>query len=90
MPDISVKVSQDLSNILGLERGEDIQKEGRLLIALELYREGRISAGKAAEITDLPFDEFFKELKKRKMRLYTTLNIDELEEEENRAKKYLQ
>jgi len=90
LPDISVKVSQDLSNILGLESGEDIQKEGRLLIALELYREGRISAGKAAEIADLPFDEFFKELKKRKMRLYTTLNIDELEEEEDRAKKYLQ
>ncbi len=89
MSDISVKVSKDLSDILGLESGEDIQKESRLLIALELYREGRISAGKAAEIADLPFDEFFKELKERKMRLYTTLNIDELEEEESKAEKYL-
>lgn len=89
MSDISVKVSKDLSDILGLEGGEDIQKESRLLIALELYREGRISAGKTAEIADLPFDEFFEELKKRKMRLYTTLNIDELEEEESKAEKYL-
>ncbi len=89
MSDISVKVSEDLSDILGLESGEDIQKESLLLIALELYREGRISAGKAAEIADIPFDEFFRELKERKMRLYTTLNIDELEEEESKGEKYL-
>ncbi len=89
MSDISVKISQDLSDILDLESHKDVEKESRILIALELYREGRVSAGKAAEIADLPFDKFFEELRKRKMKLYTSLNIDELEEEETRAEKHL-
>jgi len=45
------------------------------LIALELYREGRISAGKAAELADLSYDEFLNELGKGKQasKIFSTI-----------------
>ncbi len=89
MSKISVKVPNDISEILDLKGEKEIQSEGKLLIALELYREGRISAGKAAELADLSYDEFLNELGKRKMKLYTLLDIDEIENEIDDAEKYI-
>lgn len=89
MSKISVKVPNDISEILDLKGEKEIQSEGKLLIALELYREGRISAGKAAELAGLSFDEFLDELEKRKMKLYTLLDIDEIKKEIDGAEKYV-
>ena len=89
MSKISVKVPNDISEILDLKGEKEIQSEGKLLIALELYRGGRISAGKAAELADLSYDEFLNELGKRKMKLYTLLDIDEIENEIDDAEKYI-
>lgn len=90
MPNISVKVPKEFSDILNLRDREEIQKESRILIAIELYREGRISAGKAAEMAGLSFNEFLDELKKRNMKLFTMLNVDKTEREVDQAEKYLQ
>ncbi len=85
--DITVKVPKGITDIF--KDDKDIQKEGMILIAIELYREGRISAGKAAEMAGLSFDEFIEELKRRKMKLYTLLKTNEIEEEVKRAETYL-
>ena len=49
MEEISVKVPRDLVRILKV-RDEDVPKLVRLCLAIELYREGKVSLGKAAEI----------------------------------------
>ena len=49
MGEICVKVPRDLVRILKV-RDEDITKLVRLYLAIELYREGKVSLGKAAEI----------------------------------------
>jgi predicted HTH domain antitoxin len=49
MEEISVKVPRDLVRILKV-RDEDVPKLVRLYLAIELYREGKISLGKATEI----------------------------------------
>ncbi len=49
MGEICVKVPRDLVRILKV-RDEDIPKLVRLYLAIELYREGKVSLGKAAEI----------------------------------------
>ncbi len=49
MEEISVKVPRDLVRILKV-KDEEIPKLVRLYLAIELYREGKVSLGKAAEI----------------------------------------
>jgi len=49
MEEISVKVPRDLVRILKV-RDEEVPKLVKLYLAIELYREGKISLGKAAEI----------------------------------------
>jgi len=69
--------------------GNMYEKESRILIATELYREGEISAGKAAELADMPFEDFIEQLKKRRMKIFSMLGISEAKEEESSAEKYL-
>ena len=49
MKEISVKVPRDLVRILKV-KDEEVPKLVRLYLAIELYREGKVSLGKAAEI----------------------------------------
>ncbi len=44
---------------------EETAKLLKLLYAIEPFREGVISLGKAAEIAEIPYQEFITELKKR-------------------------
>lgn len=87
MSNVTIKIPYDVINIIG--KHKDIEKESRLLIAAELYREGEVSVEKAAEIANLPFEDFIEELKRRKMKIYSLLGVSEAEDEESRAKKYL-
>ena len=87
MSNVTIKIPYDLINIIG--KNKDIEKESRLLIATELYREGEVSVGKAAEIANLPFEDFIEELKRRKMKIYSLLGISEAKDEVSRAEKYL-
>ena len=54
---LSVKVPADIARIV---RAKDLSKAVRELIALELYREGLISLGKAAEIAGLSLWEMME------------------------------
>jgi predicted HTH domain antitoxin len=87
LSNVTIKIPYDVINIIG--KHKDIEKESRLLIAAELYREGEVSMGKAAEIANLPFEDFIEELKRRKMKIYSLLGVSEAEDEESRAEKYL-
>ena len=87
MSNVNVKLPYDIKSIIGVHK--NIEKESRTLIATELYREGEISSGKAAELADMPFEDFISELKNRKMKIYSLLGTSEVKEEENMAKKYL-
>ena len=87
MSNVKVKLPYDIISIIGANKS--IEKESRILIATELYREGEISSGKAAELAGLPFEDFINELKNRKMKTYSMLGISEAEKEENMAEKYL-
>jgi len=49
MEELSVKVPKDLVRILKV-RDDEVPKLVRLYLAIELYREGKVSLGKAAEI----------------------------------------
>ncbi|MBO8175056.1 MAG: UPF0175 family protein [Thermococcus sp.] len=49
MSEVFISVSQDLARILRVSE-KDLPKVVRLYLAIELYREGKISLGKAAEI----------------------------------------
>lgn len=87
LSNVTIKLPYDLKNIIGARKS--IEKESRILIATELYREGEISVGKAAELADLPFEDFIEQLKKRKMKIYSLLGISEAKEEEIMAEKHL-
>jgi predicted HTH domain antitoxin len=86
LSNITVKIPSDIVGIIGEHK--NIEKESRMLIATELYREGEISVGKAAELADLPFEDFIEEIKYREMKIYSLLGIPEAKDEETRAEKY--
>ena len=50
--------------------------EARLLLAVELYREGRLTLKQAAELAGLCVEDFMKELSRRKISI---INLDEEE-----------
>ena len=52
MEEITVKVPRDLVRILKV-RDEEVPKLVKLYLAIELYREGKVSLGKAAEIAEV-------------------------------------
>ncbi len=87
MSTVTIRLPYDIKNIIGEQKS--VEKESRLLIATELYREGEISVGKAAELADVPFEDFLEQLKKRKMKIFSMLGISEAKEEEKLAEKYL-
>jgi len=87
LSNITVEIPSDIIGIIGEHK--NIEKESRMLIATELYREGEISVERAAELADLSFEDFIEELKYRKMKIYSLLGISEARDEESKAKKYL-
>jgi predicted HTH domain antitoxin len=86
MANITVEIPSDITGIIG--KRKNIEKESRILIAIELYREGEISAGRAAELAILPFEDFIEELKYRKINVYPLVEVSEAKDEEKMAEKY--
>ena len=61
---------------------EKLQKINRILLAIELYLEQKVSIGKATELSGLQFDEFHEQLSQRKIRrLGGPLSVKEAENE---------
>jgi len=71
---LRIRLPDEIASVL---KARDIEGELRLLIAIELYREGLISLGKAAEVAGLGIREFLYELGKRKVPL--NYDAEELE-----------
>ncbi len=64
------------------ESRDKLQQLNRILLSIELYIDGIVSIGKAAELSGLHFDEFHDELAKRQIkRRGETLTAENLEEE---------
>ncbi|MCD6189848.1 MAG: UPF0175 family protein [Thermococcus sp.] len=59
---VKVEFPTDVARIIGTK---NLDSEVRLLTAIELYREDKVSLGKAAEIAGLSTREFLYELRKR-------------------------
>ena len=59
METVEVKLPADLVRAAGLD-GSDTSKETARLLALELYREARISLGRAAELCQTPIEQFME------------------------------
>lgn len=72
MGEVLVRVPSDLMRILRLDEGE-LSRAVRVYLAIELYREGIISLGKAAEIAGMSRWEMMELLSSRGV----PLNYDE-------------
>ena len=72
--EVKLKLPGDVVSIIA---PRSIESEAKLLVALELYREGRVSLGKAAEIAGLGIRDFMYELRTRKIPL--NYDLEELE-----------
>ncbi len=59
---------------------EETAKLLKLLYAIELFREGLISIGKAVEIAEMPYQEFIVELRKRDVHAFHYEDEDALKE----------
>jgi predicted HTH domain antitoxin len=72
LPEETIEDLEDLTNKLQRERSEVMREaiqigigEMKLRLALELYKKGRISFGRTAELTGLSQRDLFRELKRR-------------------------
>lgn len=71
MPSVQVELSAEL---VALSQGADAQpsRAAAKLIALELYREHRVSLGKAAELAGMALEEFMEFSAQREIPLHYT------------------
>lgn len=82
---VHVELDQDLVDLLeNLHR--PVKQAARELIVLELYRQGEVTSGKAAELLGLQREEFIRHASKQGIP-YFQLEGDELEREIEASKK---
>jgi predicted HTH domain antitoxin len=58
MKTLQVDLPVDLVTVARLDQGSGVSQEAAKLIALELFREDRISLGRAAELCRTPLEAF--------------------------------
>jgi predicted HTH domain antitoxin len=76
---VQVELGQDLVDLLE-ELHRPVKESARELIVLELYRQGEVSSGKAAELLDMRRDEFIRYASERGIP-YLQLDAEELRRE---------
>ena len=59
MQKVSVEISSELVSAAGLDAG-NLSAETARLLALELYREDKVSLGRAAELCRMPLEKFME------------------------------
>jgi len=62
---IEIKVPRAFIEILGLKDVDGLERHSRIVLAIELYNDGKISFGRAAELAGVPYDEFYTILRER-------------------------
>ena len=75
---IMVEIPDDLEVILKIDK-KDIPKAVKLYLAIELYRERKISLGKASEIAGISKEEMMKVLSRKGIPI--SYDIDDLTED---------
>ena len=65
MENVEIKVPRDLMKLLGHEDVDALERHSRLILAVELYNEGKVSLGRAAELADVSYEAFFQFLRKK-------------------------
>ncbi len=83
MPPVTVTLDTDLATLLQ-KRDQPIQKTAREMIILELYRQGSISSGKAAQLLNLSRWEFIQHASQLGIAFFD-LNAEEWQRERLRA-----
>jgi predicted HTH domain antitoxin len=86
MPNVHVELDQDVVTLLE-ERHRPVREAARELIVLELYREGELSSGRAAEVLGLTREAFIRFASTRGVP-YFQIEPDELRREldDNKAR----
>jgi predicted HTH domain antitoxin len=82
MSTVTVQIPQEALALAGLDSQSDSER-ARLLVALELFREERVSLGRAAELAGLGVEEFMELSAHRQVPLHYT--ADDLAEDRNTA-----
>jgi predicted HTH domain antitoxin len=82
---VHVELDQDLVDLLE-ELNRPVRQAARELIVLELYRQGEVSSGKAAELLGLRREEFIRHASKQGIP-YFQLDGEELEREIEASRK---
>ena len=82
MSTVTVQIPQEALALAGLDDQSDSER-ARLLVALELFREERVSLGRAAELAGLGVEEFMEFSALRRVPLHYT--ADDLAEDRNTA-----
>lgn len=59
MANVTVEIPEEVFALAGMEEGSTSDRTAKLL-ALELFREGRISLGRAAELAGVGVEEFME------------------------------
>lgn len=83
MPPVTVTLDTDLATLLQ-KRDQPIQKTACEMIILELYRQGSISSGKAAQLLDMSRWEFIQHASQLGIAFFD-LNAEEWQRERLRA-----
>ena len=86
MKTITIQVPDGILDSLK-EDPEELANDLKIYAAIEMYREGKLSTGKAAEFLGIPRIAFFKLLGKHKVPLYD-VNEKELEKDIENASRY--
>ena len=82
MASVNVELPEDLVAVAKLDDG-DVSQGAAKLIALELFREDKISLGRAAELCRTPLEEFMEFASDHGAALH--YGVDELEEDRRTA-----
>jgi predicted HTH domain antitoxin len=82
---IQVELDQDLVDLLE-ELHRPVKQAARELIVLELYRQGEVSSGKAAELLGLGREQFIRQASERGIP-YFQLDGEDLQRELDASKK---
>ena len=84
MKNITIEIPEEVFNKARIDL-KSASEEVRRLIALELYRERKISMSRAAEIAGMPLSEFLSLSSSKEIPIYYT--VEDLERDREIAKK---
>lgn len=84
MKNVTIELPEEVFNKARIDL-KSASEEVRRLIALELYRERKISMSRAAEIAGMPLSEFISLSSSKEISIYYT--IEDLENDREIAKK---